>query len=215
MLHIKNYNWICWTLHLMFPQTMFFHTESTTKNEATTRSNNRVNSRAQRTPWMKCHPTLTVCLQIEFLKLLPHEISCFKKYLPGSALRVGSPARRRWRTQDSASSLAPGSTITFLRSLFWFLGAEGRSQGGWGDPCQSSGADPQVVGTDCTSLMREGCRLGRSSHCCFLPRAGGNTNGGHTSGRKSKLAALKWQNLPPPLPRLLPRWRINHFPPSC
>ena len=53
----------------MLPETKFFHTESTAKDEATQRTNDHIDSGAERATWVKCHPTLTARLQIEILKL--------------------------------------------------------------------------------------------------------------------------------------------------
>ena len=97
-------------VHLVLPETKFLDTESTAKDEATQRTNDHIDSAAERAPWVKRHPTLTARLQIEILKAA----SC-RGSLPGSALLAGSPAHRRRRTQGSASSLAPASTTAFLR----------------------------------------------------------------------------------------------------
>ena len=56
-------------VHLLLPETKFFHTKSTAKDEATERTDDHVDSGAKRTARVKCHPTLTACLQIDIVKL--------------------------------------------------------------------------------------------------------------------------------------------------
>ena len=73
----------------MLPETKFFHTESTAKDEATQWTDHHIDSGAERATRVKCHPTLTARLQIQIIKL--KVVASF----PGSALLAGSPAHRR------------------------------------------------------------------------------------------------------------------------